>query len=97
MISVLQCSLCVGDIMSTTLSMRSTEGALRISKNTSGGSGSPCVADLASRFACSLSSLGIFFIEKPLKEASILQTMLRYFSSFKSLALLLLLTCPVIT
>jgi hypothetical protein len=32
MISVLQCSLCVGDIMSTTLSMRSTEGALRISK-----------------------------------------------------------------
>jgi putative copper export protein len=38
------------------------------------------------------SPLGIFFTEKPSKEASILQTVSRYFSSFGSLALLLLST-----
>jgi hypothetical protein len=67
MIFVLQSSLCVGDIVSTTLSMRSTKGALRILKNTSSGRGSPYVADLASRSASSLSPLGIFFTEKPSK------------------------------
>jgi hypothetical protein len=77
--------------------MSSTEGALRVSKNTSKGSGSPCAADLASKFACLFSPLGMFFTKKPSKEASILQTMSRYFSSFGSLALLLLSTCPVMT
>jgi hypothetical protein len=97
MIFVLQSSLCVGDIVSTTLSMRSTEGTLMISKNTSGGRGNPCAADLASRSTCSLSPLGIFFTEKPSKESSILRTLSIYFSSFGSLALLLLSRCPVIT
>jgi hypothetical protein len=75
--------------------MSSTEGAFRVSKNTSGGSGSPCDADLASKSACSFSPLGIFFSEKPLKEASILRTISRYFSSFGSLALLLLSMWPM--
>jgi hypothetical protein len=78
---VLQSSLCIGEIVSTTLSMSSTKGALRVSKNTSEGSGSPCVADLARKLACSLSPLGIFFTENPLKEASILQNVSRYFQA----------------
>jgi hypothetical protein len=61
--------------------MSSTEGALGVSKNTSGGSGIPYAADLASKFACSLSPLVIFFTENPLKEASILQTVSRYFQA----------------
>jgi hypothetical protein len=65
MISVLQSSLCVGDIINTTFSIRSIEGALRISKNTSGGRGSRCAADLASRSTCSLSPLGTFLNENP--------------------------------
>jgi hypothetical protein len=77
--------------------MSSTESALRVSKNTSEGSGSPCAADLANKSACSLSPVGMFFTENPLKEASILQTVSRYFSSFGSLALLLLSTCPAMT
>jgi hypothetical protein len=64
MISILQSSFYAGDIVSTTLSMRSTEGALRISKNTSGARGSPCAIDLVSMYACSLSPLGIFFTKK---------------------------------
>jgi hypothetical protein len=47
--------------VSTALSMSSTEGALRVSKNTSKGSGSPCVADLANKSVCSLSPLVMFF------------------------------------
>jgi hypothetical protein len=74
MISVLQSSLCTGEIASTTLSISSTEGAFIVSKNTSEGRGSPCAADLASRSACSFSPLGIFLTEKPLKEASNLRT-----------------------
>jgi hypothetical protein len=46
---------------------------------------------------CSFSPLGIFFTKNPLKEASILRTVSRYFSSFRSLALLLLSIWPVIT
>jgi hypothetical protein len=61
MISVLQSSLCIGDIASTALSRSSTEGAFIVSKNTSEGRGSPCAADLAIRSACSFSPLGIFF------------------------------------
>jgi hypothetical protein len=76
--------------MSTALSISSTEGAFIVSKNTSEGNGSPYVADLANKFACLFSPLGMFFIEKPSKEASILQIVSRYFSSFGSLALLLL-------
>lgn len=95
MISVLRSSLCIGDIVKTTFSIWSTEGAFRTSKDTSRGSGNPWATDLANRSACSFYLLGMLFIEKPSKEASNLQTMSRYFSSFKSLALLLLLTCPV--
>jgi hypothetical protein len=69
MISVFQSSLCTGDIVSTALSISSTEGAFIVSKNTSEGRGSPCAADLASRSACSFSPLGIFFTKKPSKEA----------------------------
>jgi hypothetical protein len=69
--------------------MSSVEGAFIVSKNTSEGSGSPCATDLANKSACSFSPLRIFFIEKPSKEASILRTVSRYFSSFESLALLL--------
>jgi hypothetical protein len=47
--------------------MSSTEGALRVLKKTSGGSGSPCAADLANKSACSLSPLGIFFYCESLK------------------------------
>jgi hypothetical protein len=60
---VLQSSLCTGEIVSTALSMSSTEGAFRISKNTSGRSGSPCAADLASKSVYSLSPLGIFSLK----------------------------------
>jgi hypothetical protein len=97
MISVLQSSLCIGDISSTALSRSSTEGAFIVSKNTSEGRGSPCVADLANKSACSFSPLGLFFTEKPSKEASILRTVSKYFSSFRSLALLLLSTWPEMT
>jgi hypothetical protein len=89
MISVLQSSLCTGDIASTALSRSSTEGAFIVSKHTSKGRESPCAADLASKSACSFSPLGILFIEKPSKEASNLWTVSKYFSSFRSLALLL--------
>jgi hypothetical protein len=77
--------------------MSSTEGAFIVSKNTSEGSGSPYAADLANKSACSFSPLGIFFTEKPLKEASILWIVSTFFSSFGSLALLLLLIWPMIT
>jgi hypothetical protein len=97
MISVLQSSLCTGDIASTALSRSSTEGAFIVSKNTSEGRGSPCAADLASKSACSYSPLGIFFTEKPSKEASSIRTVSKYFSSFGSLALLLLSTWPEMT
>jgi hypothetical protein len=97
MISVLQSSLCTGDIASTALSKRSTEGAFIVSKNTSKGKGSPCAADLASRSACSFSPLRIFFTEKHSKEASNLRTVSKYFVSFGSLALLLLSTWPEMT
>jgi hypothetical protein len=73
--------------------MSSTEGAFIVSKNTSEANGSPYAADLANRFACSFSPLGIFFTEEPSKDASILRTASRYFSSFRSLALLLLSMC----
>jgi hypothetical protein len=86
-----------GDIMRTPLSISSTEGAFIVSKNTSEGRGSPCAADLASRSACSFSPLGVFFTEKPTKEASKLWTVSKYFSSFGSLALLLLSTWPEMT
>jgi hypothetical protein len=79
MISVLQSSLCTGDIVSTALSISSTEGALIVSKNISEGKGSPCAAELATRSACSFSPLGIFFTEKPSKEASSLRTVSKYF------------------
>jgi hypothetical protein len=97
MILVLQSSLCTGDIASTALSRSSTEGAFIVSKNTSEGKGSPSAGNVASRSACSFSPLGIFFIEKPLKEASNLQTVSKYFSSFGSLALLLLSTWIAMT
>jgi hypothetical protein len=77
--------------------MSSTEGAFRVSKNTSEGSVSPYAIDLASKSSCSFSPLGMFFTEKPSKEASILQIVSRYFSSFGSLTLLLLSTWPVMT
>jgi hypothetical protein len=77
--------------------MSSTEGAFIVSKNTSEGNGSPYAADLANRSTCSFSPLRIFFIEKPSKEASILRTISRYFSSFGSHALLLLSMWHVIT
>jgi hypothetical protein len=73
--------------VSTALSRSSTKGALFVLKNTSEGRESPCVADLASRSACSFSPLGIFLTENPSKEASSLRTVSRYFSSFGSLAL----------
>jgi hypothetical protein len=85
------------EIARTALSMSSTEGAFIVSKNTSEGRGSPCAADLASRSACSFSTLGIFLTEKPSKEASYLRTVSRYFSSFGSLALLLLSIWPEMT
>jgi hypothetical protein len=97
MISVLQSSLCTGDIASTALSISSTKGAFIVSNNTSEGRVSPCAADLASKFACSFSPLGIFFTEKPSKEASNLRTVSKYFSRFGSLALLLLSTWPEMT
>jgi hypothetical protein len=62
MIFVLQSSLCVGDIVSISFSMRSIKCALRISKNTSRGRGSPWATDLATRSACLLSLLGIFLM-----------------------------------
>jgi hypothetical protein len=77
--------------------MSLTEGAFIVSKNTSEAKGSPCTAYLANKYACSFSPLGIFFTKKPSKEASNLQTASKYFSSFGSLALLLLSTWPEIT
>ena len=58
MILVLQSSLCIGDIASTTLSISSTEGAFIVSKNTSEGRGSPCAADLVSKSAVYFLLLG---------------------------------------
>jgi hypothetical protein len=83
--------------VSTALSKSSTECAFIVSRNTSEGSGSPYATDLANKSACSFSPLGMFFIEKPSKEASILLIVSRYFSSFGSLALLLLSMCPEMT
>jgi hypothetical protein len=83
--------------VSTALSISSTEGAFIVSKNTSEGNGSPCATDLANKSVCSFSPLGMFFTKKPSKEAFILQTTSRYFSSFGSLALLLLSMCPKMT
>jgi hypothetical protein len=83
--------------VSTALSMSSIEGAFIISKNTSEGKGTPHVADLSNKSACSFSPLGMFFTEKPSKEASNLRAASKYFSSFGSLALLLLSTWPEIT
>jgi hypothetical protein len=77
--------------------MSSTEGVFIVSKNTSEGNGSPCAADLVNRSACSFSPLGIFFTKKQSEEASNLWTVSRYFSSFRSFALLLLSMWPVIT
>jgi hypothetical protein len=77
--------------------MSSIEGSFIVSKNTSKGKGSPYATDLANKSACSFSPLGIFFTKKPLKEASNLWTASKYFSSFGSLALLLLSTWPEIT
>jgi hypothetical protein len=91
-ISVLQSLLCTGEIVSTALSMSSTEDSFIVLKNTSEGNRIPYAADLANKFACSFSPLEMCFIEKPSKEASILRTVSRYFSSFGSLALLLLST-----
>ncbi len=90
MISVLQSSLEIGDMLRTALSRSSTEGAFIVSKNTSEGNGSACAADLANKSAYSLSPRGIFLTENPSKEASTLRTISRYFSSFGSLALQLL-------
>jgi hypothetical protein len=53
--------------------------------------------DLASKSACSFPPLEYFFTKNPLKEASNLWTASKYFSSFGSLALLLLSTWPEIT
>jgi hypothetical protein len=83
--------------MRTALSMSSAKGAFIISKKTSEDNESPCAVHLASKFVCSFSPLGIFFTEKPSKEASNLRTASRYFSSFGSLALLLLSTWHVMT
>jgi hypothetical protein len=83
--------------VSTALSMSSIEGAFIVSKNTFEGKGSPYAADLGNKSACLFSPLGIFFTEKPSKEASNLRTASKYFSSFGSLALLLLSTWPEIT
>jgi hypothetical protein len=94
---VLQSSLCTCEIVSTALSMSSIEGAFIVSKNTSEGKGNPYTTDLANKSACSFSPLGIFFTKKPSKEASNLWTASKYFSSFGSLALLLLSTWPEIT
>jgi hypothetical protein len=77
--------------------MSSTEVAFIVSKNTSGGRGSPWAADLASKSTCSISPLGLFLTEKPSKEAYNLRTVSRYVSSFRSLALLLLSTWLEIT
>jgi hypothetical protein len=65
--------------------MSSTEGAFIVSKNTSEGNGSPCAADFANKSACSFSTLGMFFTEKPSKEAFVFWNVSRYFSSFRSL------------
>jgi hypothetical protein len=43
--------------------MSSTKGALRVLKNTSGGSRRPCAADLASKSAYSLSPLKMFSLK----------------------------------
>jgi hypothetical protein len=59
--------MCTGEIVSTALSMSSTEGAFIVSKNTSEGSGSPCAANLANKSACSFSPLRMLFTEKPSK------------------------------
>jgi hypothetical protein len=67
MISVLQSSLCTGDIASTALSISSTEGAFIVSKNTSECRGSPCAADLASTSACSFPLLE-YFLQKNLRK-----------------------------
>jgi hypothetical protein len=95
MISVLQSSLCIGDTVRIALSINSYEGAFNISKNTSGRRGSPWAANLAKVSAYSLSSLWIFFTENPSKEASILRTILRYFSRtrFFCFACFIYLTC----
>ena len=64
---VLQSSLCTGNIVNTALSRSSTEGAFIVSKNTSKGRGSPCAADLASKFACSFPLLE-YFLQKILRK-----------------------------
>jgi hypothetical protein len=69
MISVLQSLLHIWETVRIALSINDTEGAFSISNNPSGGKMSPWAVDLAIMSVCSLSSLGMFFIEKPLKEA----------------------------
>jgi hypothetical protein len=62
-ISVLQSSLCTGEIVSTTLSMSSTEDAFIVSKNTFEGNRSPCTADLANKSAWLFSPRDVFYRE----------------------------------
>jgi hypothetical protein len=82
------------ETVSITLSINSVDGPFRISKNTLGGKGSFCVADLANISACLLPTLGIyFFTENPSKELSILRTISRYFSKVRFFVLLVLATC----
>jgi hypothetical protein len=77
--------------------MRSSEGALRISKNTSGGRGSPCAADLASKSTYSSLLLEYCLMKNLQNKLPSFKLYQDIFSSFGSLALLLLSTCPVIT
>jgi hypothetical protein len=42
--------------------MSSTEGAFIVSKNTPEGNGSPYAAEIANKFACSFSPLGMFLM-----------------------------------
>jgi hypothetical protein len=61
MISVLQSSLCIGDIASTVLSRSSTEGAFIISKNTSEGRGAPVLLTWLTNLHAHFPLLGYFY------------------------------------
>jgi hypothetical protein len=66
MISVLQSSLCIGDIASTVLSRSSTEGAFIISKNTFEGRGAPVLLTWLTNLHAHFPLLG-YFLRKNLR------------------------------
>ena len=73
-----------------------TEPCFRVSKNTSGGSGSHSAAAFANTSACLFCNVGKLRMLNPRKNFSMLRTTAKYFASSSFSALFDLLMCPVI-